>query len=447
MEVDVKVEAEFLASIVQSAGIVERDVLVRTQPEYFQVPSYQWLVKNLRERDWQPPVFDYVDQELLSVAEGEKREKFRNQIYALYQRELSFVGDATRKFRAYISYCIANTSIRSAIEGLQRTDRVDYMLDAIGAGIQDARAVIVGDSLPTFDFATDYDSRMDTRRQLRDGGLQTPRVLTGISGLDRQFVLRAPMVVDFLAPFKRYKSIFLNAMGYSAFLQGFNVVHVTYENSKKLTMDRYDAMFSELNYNRLSNLLITQEEKDALDATFQWMKGWQNRLKVIEAKAEETTVSEIEDALELLKEREGFVPEVEVWDYLNIIGPSRQFQEERRVQKQIVWDLQKHAAEYDVLIYEASQTNMEGAQAERISAKHRGMSIGISQGLDLSVAIDQSEQEKAEGIIVLSPQFARGADVTIPEIVLDADLPRMVISRELHKLWEHAIEVNSVRSG
>jgi hypothetical protein len=30
----------------------------------------------------------------------------------------------------------------------------------------------------------------------------------------------------------------------------------------------------------------------------------------------------------------------------------------------------------------------------------------------------------------------------MPEIVLDSDLPRMTISRELHRLWGHAERIN-----
>lgn len=442
MQIDVKVEAEFLASILQEADVVEVDVLRSVEPEYFQVESYQWLVKILKERDWKPIAFDFLDQKLLVLEGDETRLKYRNQLYALYVRQLTFAEDAADRFRAYVSFCVINSRVRGAFEGFARTDRIDFLLEEVEEGLGLAKNVIRSSSLRAVDYADTYEERQRLRQHRRDNPATNPRLLTGIMGLDQQFVIKAPMLVDFLAPFKRYKSIFLNALGYALLLQGHDVLHVTYENSIDLTMDRYDAMFSELNYDRISNLLITQEERDALDTTFAWMRQWKNRLKIVKGTAYETSVRDVEEEIERLHDREDFVADVEIWDYLNIIAPSKQIREERLQQRQIVWDLKVHAEKYGVAIIEASQSNLEGAQAERIGLGHRGLSTDISRGIDLCIAIDQTEKEKDEGIIVLSPQFIRGGSITIPEIVLDSDLPRMVVSRELHRLWQYAARIN-----
>ncbi len=442
MKIDVKVEAEFLASLLQDSGVVEPDLLRSIEPEYFQVESYQWLIKLLVSRDWKPIVFDYLDQELLSVTNDETRTKYRNQLYALYTMQLTFEEDANKKFRAYISFCVLNSKTRAGFEGFARTDRIDYLIDAVRDGVEDANRIIRDHKLPTADYAADYTDRQERRRHIRDNPSINPRLLTGIMGLDQQFVIKAPMIVDFMAPFKKYKSIFMNAMGYALLLQGHDVLHVTYENSLEMTMDRYDAMFSELNYERISNLLITPEEKAALDGTFEWIHQWRNRLKIIKCVPQETTVEQVEEEIDRFRDTEGFEASAEIWDYLNIIAPSKSTQLERSDQKQIVWDLKIHAEKYNVAVIEASQANMEGVKAERLSLGHRGLSTDISRGIDLCIGIDQDEKEKEEGIIILSPQFFRGGAITIPEIVLDSDLPRMVVSRELHRLWAHAAKVN-----
>lgn len=446
MQIETKVESEFLAAIVQQSDVIEPDVLNSVEPEYFQVDSYQWLVRILKARDWKSIAFDYLDQELLSIRDVESRQKYRNQLYALYVRELTFVDDAADKFRAYISFCIVNVKIRSAFEGFNRTDRIDYLLKEVETGVGEARRVIQGVHLPTIDYAASYDDRQDRRRHIRDNPNLNPRLLTGILGLDQQFVIRAPMLVDFMAPFKRYKSIFLNAMGYSFLLQGHNVLHLTYENELSLTQDRYDSMFGELNYNRIANLLITEGEKSALDQMFAWMGTWHNRLKIIKCVPQQTTVKDVEEEIKFLYDKEGFIADVEVWDYLNIIAPSKKG-EERLEQKQIVWDLKNHADKHDVAIIEASQSNMGGVKAERMDFTHRGLSTDISRGIDLCIAIDQSPEEKAENIVVLTPQYLRGGEITIPEVVLDTDFSRMTITRELYKLWNTAMKVNPYISG
>jgi len=442
LRIDVRVEAEFLAAVIQQSEVIDLDVLRSVEPEHFQVDAYKWIVKIFQGRAWKRLEWDYLEQELLSVPDDETQQLYRNQLWALYTKTLKFEEDADAKFRTYVSFCISNAKTRAAYEGFERTSRVDYLLDELQEGVREARHVVEGSKLRSVDYFDNYDSRMERRRNQRDNPTINPRVLTGISGLDQQFVIKAPMLVDFLAPFKRYKSIFLNAIGYAAVLQGFNVLHVTYENSEEMTMDRYDAMFSELNYDRISNLLLTQAEKDAVDHTFKWMNQWPNRLKIVKATAEETTVSEVEEALDRFRDVDGWVPDVGIWDYVNIIAPSVRFNEERRDQKKAVWDLKRHTEKWGVATFTASQANMEGAKADRMTIGHRGKSIDLSQAFDLSIAIDQTDAERDEGIIVLSPHFVRGGAITIPEVVLDAELDRMSVSRELHRLWEHAQRVN-----
>ena len=166
MQIDVKVEAEFLASLLQGSNVVEPDVLRFVEPEYFQVESYQWLVKILKERGWKPLVFEFLDQELLSLDGDETREKYRNQLYALYVRELSFAADAADKFRAYVSFCVANAKVRGAFEGFARTDRIDFLLDEIGEAVVEAKDVIRVNALPVVDLAQSYAQRQNLRQHL-----------------------------------------------------------------------------------------------------------------------------------------------------------------------------------------------------------------------------------------------------------------------------------------
>lgn len=440
--VDIQVEMEFLASIAQDCKLVEYDLLKHIDPEFFSVDAYKWYIKLLIEKDWKHIPKGMLDQCLLSIEDETIRNKYRNQILNLYDKKLEFVEDASNQFRAYVSYCIANMVITSSFKSYDKSKRVDLLLNEINRGINSAIDIINEDRLRAIDYVGTYQDRQEKRKNIRDNPNINPRVLTGINGLDCQFILKAPMIVDFLAPFKRYKSIILNTIGYSCFLQSFNVLHVVYENTKELTNDRYDSMFTEIGYNRISNMLITDEEKNMMDRMFEWMDTWSNRIKIIKCVPKVTTVSDVEKEIIRLRDEENFSPEVEIWDYLNIIAPSKKFREERQEQGQIVWDLKNHAEKFNVLIFEASQANMEGAVSERLNYNHRGKAIDISQGIDLSIAIDQTPEEKDEGIIILSPQFVRHGEIRVPEIVLDSDLNRMIISRELHKLWYKAAQIN-----
>ena len=287
-----------------------------------------------------------------------------------------------------------------------------------------------------------YEERMLQRKSERDNPSVNPVIKTGIQGLDSQFRIKAPMVVDFLAPFKRYKSILLNSMGFVGVLQGFNVLHVVYENTVELTESRYDALFGNISYDRISNLAISSEEKSKFDYMFSQMKNWGSRLKILKCFPQVTTIADIEEEIEKLKHREGFVPDVVIIDYLNIVKPSVMPREERLQQQKIVWDMKHLADFYNVPVFTASQAKMEANKVERMDMTHRGKSIDISQGINLSIAIDQTKEEREEGILVLSPLFSREGPITIPEVVCETDLSKMTICHSHHEMWEFAQRVH-----
>lgn len=444
MNIDTKVEAEFISSIIRGLDLVKEETLSVVEHSWFNVDSYQWFVKLLKSRNWKPVPYDYLDQELLTVSDEATRAKYKEQLANLYTKEITFANDAVEKFTAYISWCVLNSSIRESFEGFNRSSRIDLLIREIVDGASKAKSVIEGNNFQIVDYAENYEDRQQRRKLERDNPSINPRILTGIRGLDQQFILKAPMLVDFLAPFKRYKSIVLNAMSYSGVLQGFNVAHVVYENSMELTTDRFDSMFMGMNFDRIRNFLISRDEKESMDRLFEWMRSWQNRLKIIKCHPKQTTVQQVEDELSRIQDKEGRKFDLEVWDYINLVAPSKNMKEERLNQGQIVWDLKNHADKFSVLIIEASQANMGGATADRLDQSHRGKSIDISQGIDMSIAIDQNEQEREEGIIVLSPTFCRWSQISIPEIILDSDIPRMVIDRDLHRLWEHALKIHPI---
>ena len=441
---DEQVEAEFLATLLQKPEQFDRFFLNEIKPEFFQVDSYQWLIKLMREREWNPLALGLLDQELIGQQDEEQKEKYKLQITNLFSRELTFSEDAVKKFKGYMAFCAINLFVSDSFQAYQSTGRIDYLLQSVREGVVKAEDLISDDQLNILDYAERYDQRQETRRLERINPTITPKILTGIRGIDSQFEIKAPMLVDFLAPFKRYKSVFLNAMGFSALLQGFNVLHVVFENTVELTEDRYDAMFAHINYDRVRTLALTPEEKYNMDYVFNWVNGWQNRLKIVKCIPNETTVTQVEEELEKFRNRDGFSPDVEIWDYLNIIAPSKRISEERLQQRQIVWDLKNHAEKWNVAVIEASQANMEGARAERLEMGHRGKSIDISQGINLCIAINQTDQERDDGIIVLSPMFSRERPIIQPEIVLDSDIPRMLVSRELLNLWKQAEMVNPI---
>ena len=88
------------------------------------------------------------------------------------------------------------------------------------------------------------------------------------------------------------------------------------------------------------------------------------------------------------------------------------------------------------VVVTASQAKAEALEVDRIDERHQGKSVGISQAVDATIAINQTKEERREGIIILSPLYLRDGFIMKEEIVLNSDLSRMCISREQRDLWE-----------
>lgn len=440
MTLSVNVEAEFLAAVLQGHTL-ESDLLEKADFGYFNIESYKWLVKQLKARNWQPIAFNFLDQILLEdIKENEKRELYRQQIYQLYTLQLTFVDDAQAKFKDFIAHSIIKSTMKDAFEAHDRSKRTDYFLKDIESSVKEAKNLLGEDSLQVVDWASDYDKRIAQRLQEREQPDLSPRVLTGIKGLDDQFTIKPGMIVDFLAPFKRYKSIILNNMAFAALLQGFNVLHIVFENTIELTNDRYDSLVSEISLDRMLNLYLDQNEMNNLNNLAHWMGRWDARLKVIKCRAYDTNLEQVAERLDRLRVTEGFVPQVVVLDYLNIVAPVKSHvKEERSQQREVVWDAKAFVDRYNIPMFTATQANMEGNNVERLENKHRGKSIDISQGVNLSIAINQTEQEADEGRLVLSPLFSRERKIQ-GEVVVNTAFERMAIQRDSKALWEIAMK-------
>ncbi len=445
MQITVKIESEFLASIIKKSIALDFEVLEHVEPGYFSVDAYQWLVKRLKERNWESIAFDYVDQLLLEdIKDDEKRELYRNQIWEVYVRDLTFEKDAVKKFKSFIAYSVVKSTVKSSFDNFERSSRVDYFLQEMNEAQKIAESVTRDEAFEVSDYAANYENRSERRTQLRDNPDLNPVIKTGITGLDMQFEIKAPMIVDFFAPFKRYKSIALNHMGFVSLVQGYNVLHVVYENTIELTEDRYDALFSQMDYARITAMAIDQGEKDQMDKFFKWVNSWHSRLKILKCTPKKTTIAEIEEYIDKLKISEGFSPDVVIIDYLNIVKASDSHRGEERLQQgTVVWDMKHLADNYGVPIITASQAKMEAVKAERLSQGDRGKSVDISQGVNLSIALDQTPEEKDDDILVFSPLFSREGPIIIPEVVVDTNLNKMMVCKEAETLIKLAYKAYS----
>jgi len=449
--IDPEIEASLLAGILQGKEeVMVSGILPHLKGSFFNVPAYQWLVDQILSQRSPPakPILNQLIHEL--VDSPDEREKYKETLLRLYDLEIDWYADSLASFRRFLSFQAASSSARRFFESFSRTRNVELALRDLQQGVQEAEKVLSSTQIRVIDYAKSFVEREEKRKFRRDNPDLFPKLKLGIEKFDAQIKMEVGTVTNFLAPIKRYKSVILTTCAYAGLLQGFNVALVVVENTVDLTMNRLDSMFTQINYERVVSALKVPEEEEYAQKLFTRLNGWPQRLKVIKGEPHSISVTDVERELRVLEKLEGFVADVKIYDYLNIMKPSNGEKADDHIgQAQLVWDLQNVAKTVgkESIVVTATQSNMEGAGVDKegkpikIKQHHQGRALAIAQAVDATIGVD-IEQSKSEGSsaqppqIILSPLYIRDGAILFPEIRLVSEIDRMCLDREIKRLWE-----------
>ena len=247
------------------------------------------------------------------------------------------------------------------------------------------KAVLVG-TAPALghDFFTDFEARF-TR-------LQRNCVATGLDELDRKEIfnggLGAGEIGVVVAATGVGKSHFLTMLGANALKQGKNVLHYTFELSETAVGVRYDSNLCDME----SNEVI--DRKDEIVAKYTDMKL--GRLIIKEFPTNTASIYIIRSHIERLDVK-GFIPDVIIIDYADIMRSTRQFDSLRHELKLIYEELRGFASEKGIPIWTASQSNKEGSNADVVDLSNMSEAYGKAMVADVVLSISRKSHEKATG--------------------------------------------------
>ena len=201
-----------------------------------------------------------------------------------------------------------------------------------------------------------------------------------------------------IAPTGVGKSIMLVNTAVANVLQGKNVLHITLENSEKVTGHRYLGVFT--------NMAIALRNKHEFK-----MKEKLNKIKmsddsgdlfVIYFPTDSVSVREIEMALKELAKLHKFVPDVIIIDYLECLISKNQYRnkEEYGRQKAVANEIRALAAVSNAFVASASQTNRSGSTAadenKDINLDKISESYGKAMPTDYIVSINQNKKDYSD---------------------------------------------------
>ena len=261
------------------------------------------------------------------------------------------------------------------MQGEQFEEVVDLMRTAVSVGMPQS----IG-----HEFFNDTEARFQEITRIT-----TP---TGIPELDCRDILdgglgRGELGVV-VAPTGVGKSHWLVNMGAEALKIGKTVVHYTFELSEVLTGKRYDA--------NITNIPVS----DLIDRKEEVLKHYEDNeygdLIIKYYPCRSASVNTIRNHLDKLKLR-NYTPSVVIIDYADVMKSTRQY-DALRLELQLIYEeLRQMAADFNVPVWTASQSNRAGASQDMVGLENMGESYGKAQVSDVVLGLSRKPEEKATG--------------------------------------------------
>jgi replicative DNA helicase len=291
------------------------------------------------------------------------------------------MGDLPMVKEKALEFC-KRQALKRALEktvDLIETEKYEAIVDTIKQAVSAGTTSGLG-----HDLFEDVESRYVTLRRscIMTGipELDELKVMNGGSGRGELHVVIAATGVG--------KSHFLTMIGANAMRQGFNVLYYSFELSEPKVGIRFDSNFTDIDSNDIL------ERKNDVDEFYSNNKL--GRLKIKYYPTNQPTVNTLRSHVEKLSLR-GFVPDVVIVDYADIMRSSRQYDSPRHELKLIYEELRAFAAERNIALWTASQSNREGSTLEIVDMNNMSEAYAKAFIADFILTISRKSSERAEG--------------------------------------------------
>jgi len=196
------------------------------------------------------------------------------------------------------------------------------------------------------------------------------------------------------------KSLIMINVGVQCVREGQKVLHVSLENSKEKTMQRYAGCITNV---PIRDRIKKREKVAAVIDKFN--RSTKGDLVIYEYAADEISVNEIYQLISHLERTKGWHPDIIIVDYLELLLSRRSSvnnESEYIRQKRVSTELRSLAQNENALVITATQTNREGYTGgdqkgpQLIGLGKAAESYGKLMPMDCVVSINQTPEQKTE---------------------------------------------------
>ena len=378
-----KSHSDFFAQIV---GLVK--------PEYFEYPVHSNIfsvVRDYHDKYDRLPNDEFILEEVKEVKKGrEDLADYEDEIYGINSLDTSALENP-EYFLDLVEDFARKEAMKSAISEsilLLQENKIGEIENLVKKALTISRNVDTGQ--PYFNSVLDrwkreidfsqrdrFKTLLPTLNQSLDGGL-SPKELA--------------MVV---APPGVGKSLFLVNQGVHSMIEGRKVLYVSLEMSEDKIAQRFDSIMTLVPQFKLKDPANQLTVKERLEMFQKEFPG--SQLVIKEFPTSQASINTVRNLLVQLKNYDEFEPDLLIVDYLELLRPTREIQQEYQAQQKIAEELRGVAMEHNFLVWTATQTNRQGRMVKIITDAELGDSYGKIRTCDFALSLNQSEEEFDEG--------------------------------------------------
>ena len=315
-----------------------------------------------------------------------------------YEDELLYVNNldtSTTNTPEYLMDLVEGFAKKEAMKSaiaesisLIREDRVEEVEALVKKALLVNRDVDIGQ-----DYFTDLSQRWDRMfNKKHENKYKTflPAINTSLEG-----GLSAKELAMVVAPPGVGKSLFLVNQGVHSMMEGRKVLYVSMEMSEDKIAQRFDSIMTLIPQGKLKDVSTQLSVKERLSIFQNQFPG--SRLIIKEFPTGQASINTIRSLLVQLKNYEDFEPDLLIVDYLELLRPTRDIQQEYQAQQRISEELRGLGMENNFLVWTATQTNRQGRLVKVITDAELGDSYGKIRTCDFALSLNQSEEEFDNG--------------------------------------------------
>lgn len=364
------------------------------KPDYFEFPSHSKLfsvIKDYYDKYNKLPNDDFIIEDIKQrMAPKEAVSDYSDELFYINNLDTSSVSNSDY-FLDIIERFAKKEAMKSAIAesiSLIKDDRVEEVEALVKQALLINRDVNTGQ-----DYFNDVLDRWN-RTFNKDS---TVKYKTVLPSLDRSLEggLGPKELAMVVAPPGVGKSLYLVNQGVRAMVEGKKVLYISLEMSEDKIAQRFDSVMTNIPQMKLKDPANHTSVKERLDM---FKSEFPNSDLVIkEFPTGMASINAIRSLLVQLKNYNDFEPDVLVVDYLELMRPTREIQQEYLAQQRIAEELRGLGVEFGFLVWTATQTNRMGRTVKVITDAELGDSYGKIRTCDFAISLNQTEEEFDQG--------------------------------------------------